>query len=65
MFVRWNFTVCCVTQSSFAISSFDFPFASASRIDRSRSVSPAALRRVLLGSRRARRAEDVALDRLP
>jgi len=32
-----------VTHSSLAISSFDFPLASASRIDRSRSVSPAAL----------------------
>ena len=43
MFVRWNFTVCWVTQSSFAISSFDLPLASSVRIATSRSVSPAAL----------------------
>jgi hypothetical protein len=28
MFVRWNFTVCWVIQSSFAISSFESPRAS-------------------------------------
>ena len=66
MFVRWNFTVCWVTQSSFAISSFERPRASAFRIAVSRSVSPAAFAPVGVGvAGEPGRAEDVALDRLP
>ena len=44
MFVRWNFTVCGVTQNSFAISSFERPRASAPRIVSSRSVRPSPSR---------------------
>ena len=39
MFERWNFTVCCVTQSIFASSAFEKPSATSLRISSSRRVS--------------------------
>ena len=42
MFVRWNFTVCSVTQSSLPMAWFDSPRATALRMASSRSVRPFA-----------------------